>query len=626
MGLLRLTLSRLGRGFRSLCWRLYPSVQLVTRNISRKYSTELIPLFLNPITKMYRHRPLLDSERYFRLFTIDKIWSYSGVGDRLTCQLDWYPVDTALPYHALSYEWGKESLVSVIVNGESLNVPKPLHTLLATLASRSTHDSSTRFFADAVCIHQGDNDEKKGQLRSMGNIFRNAACVHCWIGEVTKDDQDFLLWSCQTLRLDSLVYSREDGAVKYRNALREEVARANETSRPEFSAVRYTFIRHVFDLFRKSYWSRLWMVQEIVLAKELNFYCGSVNSFCIPRALLEHWLPRPGHRGSIDSSLDGFGLWVDEHKQSYDHNGILTVTYTESPWKTEYREILQGRATTLIHWRSSGSRPTMYQALMEYGYSACTDPLDPVYALRGIASDPFPKDLIDPQKSPITVFYETMMHCKSEINADNLFRFARKLYAMLDIGPSLVFEPWNKTIFHDRHLRFIPREAYSSIFSFPAELELEQLVSGPRHIRDIGNGRNLKSFEVRPRMDRGVSSSILDIMKITISYTTCVTLNHVASGCVLYRVRGTGCGVQYSKARGYSWGDCLGSYVVARSSSDTKSAEKFAAGDAATWYFKFPVPYPTRDRIAFQISDPIIKSRQTSKFPLLLADGMSISG
>lgn len=47
--------------------------------------------------------------------------------------------------------------------------------------------ADTYLWVDALCINQDDVLERNSQVGRMGELYKNAECVHCWIGPAHRD-------------------------------------------------------------------------------------------------------------------------------------------------------------------------------------------------------------------------------------------------------------------------------------------------------------------------------------------------------------------------------------------------------------------------------------------------------
>ncbi|KAH6671499.1 heterokaryon incompatibility protein-domain-containing protein [Plectosphaerella plurivora] len=139
--------------------------------------------------------------------------------------------------------------------------------------SHSTSSATPRtLWVDAVCINQTDNAEKSHQVARMDRIYRLAYRVVVWLG-TSGDGSD--------KAMAALRYLGEQVELS-RNSVR---ARAPGASEPDWyrSEVQLPYTDDVYEaigaLFRRSYFERLWILQEILLSSpETVVYCGTSES------------------------------------------------------------------------------------------------------------------------------------------------------------------------------------------------------------------------------------------------------------------------------------------------------------------------------------------------------------
>jgi hypothetical protein len=84
-------------------------------------------------------------------------------------------------YKALSYVWGRRisSHSRITCNGVAFPVTSNCYSALRHLhAKNGTFD----IWVDAICINQEDQDEKKRQIKLMGEIYSKAAATYVWLG------------------------------------------------------------------------------------------------------------------------------------------------------------------------------------------------------------------------------------------------------------------------------------------------------------------------------------------------------------------------------------------------------------------------------------------------------------
>ncbi|KAH7248470.1 heterokaryon incompatibility protein-domain-containing protein [Fusarium solani] len=150
-------------------------------------------------------------------------------------------------YHALSYEWGEESEDEPIitVNNGPVRIRRNLYEALKDVRESSR---DLQLWVDAICINQASLKEKNQQVAKMGEIFGGAAMVLAWLG-TAKDDSDIAMdWMADKTKLR-------------RNL------RGSDPDGPERKAI--------VTLCHRSYWRRVWIIQELYLSQSFEVRCGT---------------------------------------------------------------------------------------------------------------------------------------------------------------------------------------------------------------------------------------------------------------------------------------------------------------------------------------------------------------
>ena len=146
-------------------------------------------------------------------------------------------------YAAVSYSWGAPvpvtALSEILIHGESVLIRPTLYSFLETV---TLHRPGMDLWIDALCINQGDVQERNQQISIMGEIFKTAQEVYVWLG-LGDDDTNYAM---------------------------EHI----EDSHPQTRFDQRIFSTCAEHLLRASYWTRRWVIQEFALAQELTVVCG----------------------------------------------------------------------------------------------------------------------------------------------------------------------------------------------------------------------------------------------------------------------------------------------------------------------------------------------------------------
>ena len=218
--------------------------------------------------------------RNFRLLKI----SPGSSDDPLLCDLFVSTLDDATPYTALSYVWGNPDKVGDIeLGGHACKITRSLSDGLRRMRKA---DSVEIAWADAICINQNDNAEKGHQVDLMGAIYTNAHHVVVWLGpdpEVsateafrcletinykihTKTDKEYFYPDEEEM---PTVYMRTEASPEPRQMARPYGRRSVHSS--VLGARGKDSVARLFDL---SWFSRVWVLQEVGLARSATVTWG----------------------------------------------------------------------------------------------------------------------------------------------------------------------------------------------------------------------------------------------------------------------------------------------------------------------------------------------------------------
>jgi hypothetical protein len=173
-------------------------------------------------------------------------------------------------FEALSYTWGSpENPARIAVSSKksgtgSLAITQNLAEALPFLRH---HDKDRLLWIDAICVNQGDLDERSSQVVRMGDIYSHATLVLVWLGPENDDSGRALAL------LDSLSDKITVDWGLYQVLLRSvEHQQWADLKKPlPFSEIDWLAISHLYS---RPWFDRLWVQQEIRLSKSALLICG----------------------------------------------------------------------------------------------------------------------------------------------------------------------------------------------------------------------------------------------------------------------------------------------------------------------------------------------------------------
>jgi hypothetical protein len=244
----------------------------------------------------YEYKPFTNNMS-FRILTLLPGES----GDRIECLLSTVELNQAPPYKALSYAWGRPTDTRIIsCDGRKLKIPTNLRDALQRIRDPDTIEL---FWADAVCINQSDEQERGHQVKHMGLIYSSAEQVLVWLGSEACDAFDCLddaeefnkaqaIFNTIDDTIESII-SPESSTQVCSNALR---------FRGELDHDTYYSWTAFAKLLGRSWFSRLWVVQEVGLGKSVLALFGDATIGFDELLRLAGWLHNE------DTLADYFGI------------------------------------------------------------------------------------------------------------------------------------------------------------------------------------------------------------------------------------------------------------------------------------------------------------------------------
>lgn len=248
-------------------------------------------------------------------------------GTPIKCKFALSMVDNrSVRYTALSYTWGQAGSASdikkIILHKQDFWIRRNLWCFLRQVRDDSALCANW-YWIDALCIDQAENgkdgqQEKNHQVNMMSRIYSNAHRVMTWLGEPARRDHAALyaLRDC----IDGSPFERDEKSVR-------------------------DGLRYLGD---SPYWSRIWIMQEIVLAKKVKFRVGRYDFDWKPIYSLRLEASKPSSRYAHDMG------WA-------------------------MKNILDLRQ----HWYK-GPSLDLRDGIRNFRSQKCSDPRDKIYGLLGL--------------------------------------------------------------------------------------------------------------------------------------------------------------------------------------------------------------------------------------------------
>jgi heterokaryon incompatibility protein (HET) len=122
-----------------------------------------------------------------------------------------------------------------------------------------------KLWVDALCINQADFKERASQVNTMRQIYEEAKKVIVWLGP-QRDNSDLALDLLQKL---SSIRQKPFDFAPYGVILLKDLSKAGlpDAFDPAWAAVN--------SLLGRSWFSRVWVIQEVAVSKYSSIRCGS---------------------------------------------------------------------------------------------------------------------------------------------------------------------------------------------------------------------------------------------------------------------------------------------------------------------------------------------------------------
>lgn len=291
---------------------------------------------------LFEHDPLDTSQQSFRLLNILPLSKFGTV----ECTVRNFTVTSSeYPrYIALSYECGSPTPVQkIILNGRPFQVGGNLYRFLHHAAKKLPWVREN-IWIDAICINQKNVSERNHQVQQIAEFYRNAQTVYVWLGLKPRIEIKRRPW-------------------------------ANFIEGP------YGW-RLPNDVARSSYWNRMWIVQELILARNPGIIYGT------------QVLPWVAFFPSLYLNYLRCGACKNAAEALVARLRDLGGSAGPSNFENRYRSSIPGK------W-------SLFRLVLEVGHHQCSDNRDKIHALLGLASDGH-KFQVDYNVSSCELFFQVL--------------------------------------------------------------------------------------------------------------------------------------------------------------------------------------------------------------------------
>ncbi|KAF2995073.1 hypothetical protein E8E13_002682 [Curvularia kusanoi] len=321
----------------------------------------------------YIYEPLDLTKRQIRLLTIRPSTSPD---DPVQCDIQVFDMHDAPPYVTLSYVWGEAiSVRYIILNGGWLRIGANLFNFLLCL--RDDPSNVHYVWIDQLCIAQTLELERNHQVRLMSSIYERCLHVIMWLG-----------------------------AQSYAGAVRFD-------KNPSISTA--------YEVFHNPYFTRLWVVQEILLARRINLLCGRLYTLDddgdvqYTTGIIDGTIEQP-NEGIMDQNSDMSGMEIFIQKVWLEVYELVSVmrrgNRSEIHEYTVFYDSVFGNSDILHNlkpWNlESWKRLPLAECLTRFSKYECSNRRDKVYGLLGLVLED-QRPLVDYSKSEEEVIADVIM-------------------------------------------------------------------------------------------------------------------------------------------------------------------------------------------------------------------------
>ena len=316
-------------------------------------------------------------------------------------------------YEAISYAWGSTTLSHVILSPSGRTSIMVTASAYAALRAVRNDRDDRILWIDGLCINQADEREKALQVGIMGCIYGQARRTLVYLGEDEEDEFQYLVYvlaTCSSIRRSDdpeggqvvespIVKAREKVGFDRQHATLDhvtataywarEIEYGSQDSFPPLLDFRKWF-------FARPWFTRLWMMQEIALSKQVLFYFadqqilwGTIMAFHNIVDWKSQQYPHESYGHPLVSDRSILGTRIFHNFHSDDTIGPSGINFAHEATYLRHRNAVLDPPEE--YYAQGRGRLTIKDHLMDLMYEMrhykCKDPRDRLYAILSLVED-----------------------------------------------------------------------------------------------------------------------------------------------------------------------------------------------------------------------------------------------
>ena len=320
----------------------------------------------------YVYEPLDLTRHQIRLLALKPS---SSSDDPIECDIEVFDMNAPPHYITLSYVWGHIFPARyILLKGKRMRVRKNLFDFL--LCFRNDMSNIHYLWIDQLSIAQTLDLERNHQVQLMSRVYRCCLYVIMWLGEKSYFP-----------------------AVRFNKTYRKDAA---------------------YEVFHNPYFTRLWIVQEIILASEIRVFCGYNNEYTSGSVMMDDMINIADLDHIVSPPLDLTSAEIFRQEDDKE-NTEITIEVAWVPLTTlvsvmrsgdmhEYAvfyDSVFGGSDILQKPELRGSLP-LVECIRRFSKYDCSNLRDKVYGLLGLVLED-QRPTVDYSKSEEEVVADVLM-------------------------------------------------------------------------------------------------------------------------------------------------------------------------------------------------------------------------